>query len=70
MKPRRVTVNDKMQQGYEYELTAPMGREFAPDFTPDLTPAEMLRLGVFDLESPEPDASLLEATTYDGPFAA
>lgn len=47
MKPRLVIVDDKMQQGYEYELTAPIGREFAPDFTPDLTPAEMLRLGVF-----------------------
>lgn len=47
MKPRRVIVNDTMQQGYEYELTAPMGRAFAPGFTPDLTPAEMLRLGVF-----------------------
>ena len=47
MKPRRVIVNDRMQQGYEYELTAPIGREFAPDFTPDLSPAEMLRLGVF-----------------------
>ncbi|MDQ3171451.1 MAG: hypothetical protein M3Q55_15050 [Acidobacteriota bacterium] len=47
MKPRRVIVDDTMQQGYEYELTAPIGREFAPGFTPDLTPAEMLRLGVF-----------------------
>lgn len=47
MKPRRVIVFDKMQQGYEYELTAPVGRDFAPGFTPDLTPAEMLRLGVF-----------------------
>ena len=47
MKRRRVIVNDTMQQGYEYELTAPIGREFAPGFTPDLTPAEMLRLGVF-----------------------
>ena len=47
MKPRRVVVNDRMQQGYEYTLTAPIGREFAADFTPDLTPPEMLRLGVF-----------------------
>ena len=47
MKARRVIVNDQMQQGYEYELTAPIGREFASGFTPDLTPAEMLRLGVF-----------------------
>jgi hypothetical protein len=42
-----VTVNDKMQKGYRYQLTAPMGRGFDPDFRPELTPREMLRLGVF-----------------------
>jgi hypothetical protein len=46
--PRRtVVVNDKMQKGYRYTLTAPTGRNFDSEFTPDLTPAEMLRLGVF-----------------------
>jgi hypothetical protein len=44
---RVVTVNDRMQRGYRYELTEPLGRNFAPDFLPELTPAEMLRLGVF-----------------------
>jgi hypothetical protein len=44
---RIVTVNDTMQQRYRYALTAPAGRGFDPEFTPDLTPAEMLRLGVF-----------------------
>jgi hypothetical protein len=44
---RIVTVNDRMQQGYRYELVARPGRDFAPEFTPDLTPAEMLELGVF-----------------------
>jgi hypothetical protein len=44
---RIVTVNDKMQKGYRYRLTAPIGRNFDPDFRPQLTPAEMLRLGVF-----------------------
>jgi len=44
---RTVTVNDRMQQGYRYELVAPVGRSFDPQFRPDLTPAEMLRLGVF-----------------------
>jgi hypothetical protein len=39
-------VNDLMQRGYRYELTAPLG-ELAPDFQPELTPAQMLRLGVF-----------------------
>lgn len=44
---RVVTVNDKMQQGYSYELTEPTGKNFAPDFKPELTPKEMLELGVF-----------------------
>ena len=47
MKPRRVVVNDKMQRNYVYWLTEPTGRNFDPDFTPDLTPREMLALGVF-----------------------
>jgi hypothetical protein len=47
MKKRAVTVNDKMQRGYRYVLTAPAGRNFDPDFRPELTPADMLRLGVF-----------------------
>jgi hypothetical protein len=42
-----VVVNDLMQHGYAYDRIAPPGRNFAPIFTPDLTPAEMLRLGVF-----------------------
>jgi hypothetical protein len=44
---KTVHVNDKMQRGYTYELVAPAGRGFAPDFKPELTPAEMLHLGVF-----------------------
>jgi hypothetical protein len=43
----RVVVSDKMQQGYVYYRTEPVGRNFAPGFTPDLTPLQMLRLGVF-----------------------
>ena len=44
---RRIVVNDRMQRGYVYVLTEPAGRNFSPDFTPGLTPAQMLALGVF-----------------------
>ena len=44
---RTVVVNDKMQRGYRYQCTAPAGGDFDPAFTPDLTPQEMLRLGIF-----------------------
>ena len=47
MRRRIVIVNDKMQQGYRYELAAPAGRDFSPEFRPDLTPKEMLKLGIF-----------------------
>ncbi|MBO9498545.1 MAG: hypothetical protein J7496_10990 [Novosphingobium sp.] len=42
-----VTVNDRMQRGYHYERTEPAGRNFDPRFEPELTPKEMLHLGVF-----------------------
>ena len=44
---RRVIVDDRMQQGYVYYLTEPTGRNFAAAFRPQLTPKQMLRLGVF-----------------------
>jgi hypothetical protein len=44
---RRVVVNDKMQRGYVYFLVEPPGRNFAPEFRPELTPRQMLALGVF-----------------------
>lgn len=46
-KAQVVVVNDRMQHGYRYELTARPGRDFAPDFRPELTPKQMLELGVF-----------------------
>ena len=47
MSRRTVVVNDNMQSGYRYELVAPYGSGFDPDFTPQLTPEEILWLGVF-----------------------
>lgn len=44
----RIFVNDKMQKDYSYELVEPMGKNFASDFKPELTPQEMLVLGVFE----------------------
>jgi hypothetical protein len=44
---RWVTVNDRMQRGYRYERVGRVGCDFDPEFKPDLTPAKMLRLGVF-----------------------
>jgi hypothetical protein len=42
-----IVVNDRMQRNYRYGLSAPMGRDFHPEFRPELTPKEMLALGVF-----------------------
>jgi len=47
MEAIRVVVNDLMQQGYVYHRTEPAGENFDADFQPELTPAEMLALGVF-----------------------
>jgi hypothetical protein len=44
---RRVIVHDKMQDGYVYVCTEPVGKNFHPDFRPDLNPQELLSLGVF-----------------------
>lgn len=40
-------VNDSMQQGYEYELVEEEGKNFAEDFKPELSPKEMLEMGIF-----------------------
>jgi len=44
---KKVVVNDKMQKNYTYFLTEPMGKNFHKDFKPELTPKQMLRLGMF-----------------------
>ena len=47
MKKKKVVVNDRMQHNYRYDLTEPMGKNFHPEFKPELTPKQMLRMGVF-----------------------
>ncbi|WDE13537.1 hypothetical protein [Thalassomonas haliotis] len=42
---KTIVVNDKMQQGYRYLLSAPQGQQFSADFQPGLTPPQMLELG-------------------------
>jgi len=36
-----------MQTNYRYELTEPAGKNFDAEFKPELTPKEMLELGIF-----------------------
>ncbi|MDQ5970332.1 MAG: hypothetical protein QG603_109, partial [Patescibacteria group bacterium] len=47
MKPKLVIVKDSFQKNYRYYLTEGMGKNFHPDFQPDLKPQQMLALGVF-----------------------
>ena len=47
MRKRSVHVDDLMQQGYVYYLTEPVGKNFHPEFKPELTPMELLEMGVF-----------------------
>lgn len=44
---KKIYVNDDWQSGYVYELSEPMGKNFDPEFKPELTPKQMLQLGVF-----------------------
>ena len=47
-KGKRIIVRDKMQTGYQYILSSLPGQDFAADFKPELTPAQMLARGVFE----------------------
>jgi hypothetical protein len=71
--PVEVVVEDTMQQGYRYVREAPMGKAFDPSFDPQLTPAEMLELGVFcgkymtDCSAEFPASWFRRAKLADGP---
>ena len=43
---KKIIIDDKMQKGY-YFVTEQAGKNFHPDFKPELTPKQMLELGVF-----------------------
>jgi len=47
MKKTTVLVNDKMQKNFRYVRAESPGKRFDPEFKPELTPKQMLRLGVF-----------------------
>ncbi|MDR3571520.1 MAG: hypothetical protein P4L81_04980 [Candidatus Pacebacteria bacterium] len=47
MRRKSIQVRDAMQKGYRYELSEPAGKHFDPRFKPELTPKQMLALGVF-----------------------
>lgn len=47
MRHQIIIVNDKMQKGYRYKLTEPIGKNFDPRFKPELSPKQMLMLGIF-----------------------
>lgn len=44
---KKIAVNDSLQSNYAYSLDQPMGKNFDPEFLPQLTPKQMLQLGVF-----------------------
>jgi hypothetical protein len=44
---RTITVREQYQRGYSYMLTEPTGKNFHKDFNPDLSPKEMLTMGIF-----------------------
>jgi hypothetical protein len=43
-----ITVKDRMQSHYSYEIEAHPGKSFGESFNPHFTPKEMLELGVFE----------------------
>lgn len=44
---KKVKYSDNFQKSYSYKITEKAGKNFDPEFRPDLSPAEMLKLGVF-----------------------
>ena len=47
MNEKQIVVNDLMQSDYIYDRSEPIGKNFHPDFKPELSPKVMLELGIF-----------------------
>jgi hypothetical protein len=47
-KGKIINVHDKMQKNYTYKLSATYGKNFDPEFRPELSPMKMLKLGIFE----------------------
>ena len=45
---REILVNDTMQTGYRYVLSARVGEQFHLDFKPHFSPRKILEMGVFE----------------------
>ena len=71
--PGIVYVDDRMQTGYSYVLSAPEGGDFADGFEPRFAPDEMLALGVFegkymnDCQAEFPESWFAKAKLSDKP---
>lgn len=46
-KLKTITANNPLQENYQYQLSEPAGQNFDTEFHPELSPKEMLALGVF-----------------------
>ena len=44
----KVTVNDRMQNAYEYLISERTGSNFGYEFEPHFSPEEMLTMGIFE----------------------
>lgn len=45
--PKKITYSDSFQKKYSYSFSEKEGKNFHSEFKPDLTPKQMLKLGVF-----------------------
>ena len=44
---KKIIVNDLMQQNYIYNLSEDIGSSFHPEFKPELSPKQLLEMGIF-----------------------